>query len=135
MKTIWGMVLIAGSVLGALGCQAGVGAFLDDGDADLVPLPAAGFCRDDGVVVTIRNQGPSDAGSSTTTVTFAGGGSIQVSTPAVEGGRIATLPPVAIPAECFAPGCFLQVIVDANDDVEESDENNNTAEMTCSPPE
>lgn len=133
MKNIWRAVLLSGCVLGTAGCQAGVGAFLDDGDADLIPLPSAGFCRDAGVVVTLRNQGPADAEASTTTVSFAGGGSVQLTTPAVEGGRIATLPPVAIPAECFAPECFFQVIVDARNDVNESDENNNTAEVTCPP--
>ena len=100
----------------------------------LIPLPAAGFCRDGGLVVTLRNQGPSDADSSTTTVTFAGAGSTQLSTPAIEGGRIASLPQIAIPAECFAPNCFLQVIVDSNDDIEEIDENNNSVDVTCSAP-
>ncbi len=119
-----------------VGCQAitGVQTLLDDGEPDLIPLPAAGFCRDGSVVVTLRNQGPSDAESSTTTVTFAGAGSVQLPTPAIEGGRIASLPPLTIPAECFAPNCFLQVIVDSNNDIEEIDENNNSVDVTCSAP-
>ncbi len=115
------------------GCQAVSGVLLDDGEPDLIPLPVAGFCRDGSVVVTLRNQGPSDADSSTTTVTFAGGRSVQLPTPAIEGGRIESLPSLTIPAECFAPNCFFQVIVDANNDIEESDETNNSAEETCSP--
>ncbi len=118
------------------GCQAitGVQTLFDDGEPDLIPLPAAGFCRDGSLVVTLRNQGPSDADSSTTTVTFAGAGTVPIPTPAIEGGRIASLPPLTIPAECFAPNCFLQVIVDANNDIEEIDENNNSVDVTCSAP-
>jgi hypothetical protein len=134
MKTTWLFFSILWCVI-TLGCQAvsGVSTLLDDGEPDLVALPAAGFCRDQGVVVTLRNQGPSDSDSSATTITFAGAGSVLVATPSIEGGRIATLPPVAIPAACFAPNCFFQVIVDSNDDIEESDESNNTAEVTCEP--
>ena len=136
MKTIWLLFPPTGLCILTLACQAasGVSTLLDDGDPDLIPLPAAGFCRDGTVVVTLRNQGPADADSSTTTITFAGGGSVEQPTPSVEGGRIATLPAVTIPAECFAPGCFMQVIVDANNDVQESDEGNNTVEQTCSAP-
>lgn len=134
MKTTWMILSILGCVV-TLGCQAasGVSTLLNDGEPDLIPLPAAGFCRDAGVVVTLRNQGPSDARSSVTTITFAGADSVQVATSSVEGGRITTLPPVAIPTACYAPNCFFQVIVDSNDDVDESDEGNNTAEVTCEP--
>lgn len=134
MKTTWLVFTIFWCVI-TLGCQAasGVSTLLNDGEPDLIALPAAGFCRAQGVVVTLRNQGPSDADSSTTTITFAGADSVRVATPNIEGGRIATLPPVAIPATCFAPNCFFQVIVDSNDDIDESDENNNTAEVTCEP--
>ncbi len=134
MKTIWLVFSIFGCVI-TLGCQAasGVSTLLNDGQPDLIALPAAGFCREQGVVVTLRNQGPSDADSSTTTVTFAGASSVTVATSSIEGGRIETLPPIPIPAACFAPDCFFQVIADSNNDVEESDENNNTAEVTCSP--
>jgi subtilase family serine protease len=135
MKTTGLGFLVAAWCVAASGCQStpGVSTFLSDGEPDLIPLPQAGFCRDATVVITLRNQGPSDADASTTTVTFAGGGSTELPTPSVEGGRIATLAAVPIPAQCFAPDCFLQVIVDANDDIDESDENNNTAELTCSP--
>ena len=135
MKTIWLVFSILWCAI-TLGCQAasGVQTLLDDGQPDLIALPAAGFCRDQGVVVTLRNQGPSDADSSTTTITFAGAGSVNVATGGVEGGRIETLPPVAIPAACFAPDCFFQVVVDSIDDVDESDEGNNTAEVTCPAP-
>ena len=135
MNTIWRILLATSICISTLSCQAtsGVQTLLNDGDPDLIPLPQAGFCRDGTVVVTIRNQGPSDAESSTTSITFAGGGTVQLPTPAVEGGRIASLPGVTIPAECFAPNCFMQVVVDSGGDINESDENNNTAEETCSP--
>ena len=136
MKPIWGVFLASCLCIATSGCQAvsGVSTLLDDGDPDLIPLPVAGFCRDGSVVVTLRNQGPADADSSTTTVTFAGGGSVQLPTPAIEGGRIESLPPLTIPAECFTPSCFFQVIVDSNSDIEESDETNNSVDETCSAP-
>ncbi len=136
MKTIWWVFLVSGLCIVTSGCQAvsGVSMLLDDGEPDLIPLPVAGFCRDGSVVVTLRNQGPADADSSTTTVTFAGGGSVQLPTPAIEGGRIESLPPLTIPKECFAPDCFFQVIVDSNNDIEESDETNNSVDETCSAP-
>ena len=117
------------------GCQAVsvVSTLLDDGNPDLIPLPVTGFCNDGSVVVTLRNQGPSDADSSTTTVTFAGGVSVELPTPAIEGGRIESLPPLTIPAACFTPTCFFQVIVDSNNDIEERDETNNSVDETCSP--
>jgi len=98
MKTIWLCFFALGLCITMSGCQAasGVSTLLDDGDPDLIALPQAGFCRDGNVVVTLRNQGPSDADGSTTTVTFAGGGSVAIATPGIEGGRIATLPPVTI---------------------------------------
>ena len=136
MKTIWLGFLVSGLCIATSSCQAvsGVSSLFDDGDPDLIPLLAAGFCRDGSVVVTLRNQGPSDADSSTTTVTFGGGTSVQLPTPAIEGGRIESLPPLTIPAECFAPNCLFQVIVDSNNEIQESDETNNNAEETCSPP-
>ena len=137
MKTIRLLFLASCLCIATLGCQAVSGVsnlLLDDGDPDLIPLPVAGFCRDGSVSVTLRNQGPSDADSSTTTVTFAGGGSVQLPTPAIEGGRIESLPPLTIPAECFAPSCFFQVIVDSNNDIEENDESNNSVDETCSAP-
>jgi len=136
MKTIRLLFFAFCFCVASWGCQAvtGVQSLLDDGEPDLIPLPAAGFCRDGSVVVTLRNQGPSNADSSTTTVTFAGAGSTQLPTPAIEGGRIASLPPLTIPAECFAPNCFLQVIVDSNNDIEETDESNNSVDVTCSAP-
>lgn len=136
MKTIRLLFVASCLCIATWGCQAasGVAALLDDGEPDLIPLPIAGFCRDGSVVVTLRNQGPSDADSSTTTVTFAGAGSVQLPTPGIEGGRIASLPPLTIPAECFAPNCFFQVIVDSNNDIDESDETNNSVDETCSAP-
>ena len=134
MKTIWLAGLACSALLTVWSCQSGVTGFLDDGDPDLIPVPAAGFCRNGSVVVTLRNQGPGNAEASTTTVTFAGGGSVRLPTPEVDGGRIATLSPVAIPGACYVPNCFFQVIVDSDNDVDESNESNNTVDGTCSPP-
>jgi len=112
----------------------GVSTLLEGGEIDLIPLPAAGFCRDGAVIVAVRNQGGSDAESSTASVRFSPGGTTEIPTPDVPGGRIATLPPVTMPAECFMPACSVQVNIDIHGDVSESNEENNTADISCPAP-
>ena len=135
MTTTWKLIVVGTSLLLA-GCDSvpGVSDLLDGGSADLVPIPEAGFCRGDSVVVSVRNRGSGDADASTTTVAFSRGGSFQLATPGIESGRIATLSPLGIPAECFAPVCVFQVTADSGSDVDETEENNNTAEVSCQPP-
>jgi hypothetical protein len=126
-------VLVLG--LATVACESipGVSSLFAEGDPDLVLVPAAGFCKEGPtVVVALRNQGPANAGDSTTRVIFSPGGEYLLATPGVESGRIATLSPLGIPAECFAPNCALQVTVDVDDDVKESNESNNSVQETCS---
>jgi hypothetical protein len=124
------------AVLTALGSNCGsipgLPNLLDNGKADLIPLPAAGFCQDGGrFLVVIRNQEAAKAEESTTRVTFSRGAAVDLATPEVNGGRIVTLDPVTIPAECFAPDCLVTVTVDSQSNVDESNEDNNVVEERC----
>ncbi len=134
MKTTSYVLLFVAVALATTGCQSipGVSNLFADGDPDLVLVPAAGFCKEGPtVVVALRNQGPSTARDSTTRVVFSPDGEVRLATPGVEGGRIATLSPIGVPPECFTPNCEIQVTVDVDDDVKESEEGNNSARETC----
>jgi hypothetical protein len=106
---------------------------------DLVPIPDpdpnVGFCRRDPqgrLIVTVGNQGTADAPTSTTRVEFFPGGVVDVPTPPIPaGGAPVDLPPIIIPAACFDPDCDFRITVDANNQVNESDEGNNTASGLC----
>ena len=133
MKTLRLVFLAALATLGS-SCSSvpGLTSLLDDGKPDLIPLPAAGFCQDGGqFLVVIRNQEAAKADASTTRVTFSRGSGVDLATPEVEGGRIVTLDPVTIPAECFAPDCVVTVTVDSRGEVDESNEDNNVVEERC----
>ena len=137
MRTIWLALGGCGIVLATASCDRvpGVSTLFSEGDADLVPLRTAELCGVGAVVtVTVRNQGAGNADASTTAVSFTRGGSFEIPTAAVNGGRIVTLSPLGIPAECFAPACAFQVTVDSGDRIDESDENNNTIDGSCPAP-
>jgi CARDB len=102
---------------------------------DLIPLPdpQTGFCkRDDqgNLIVTVKNQGSADGAASTTTVTFAPGGTFSQPTPPIPAGGSVDLT-FPIPAACFDPDCDFRIIVDSANQVTESDESNNIASGTC----
>jgi len=110
---------------------------LEVGLPDLIPVPdpqpGIGFCRRDDqgrLIVTVRNQGASGAGPSTTTVDFGAFGTVSLATPALgPGDSVDLLFP--IPPGCFNPDCHFRITVDANHQVVESDEGNNFASGTC----
>jgi hypothetical protein len=80
-----------------------------------------------GLVITIKNQGPVDAPSSTTTVRFQGAGGffpLDVPTFGLSAGTSVTLH-VPFPQACFQPDCGFVIEVDSKSQVDESDENNN----------
>ena len=133
MKTSRLVLLAALAALGThCGSVPGLPTLLSGGQADLIPLPAAGFCQNGGrFLVVIRNQDAEKADRSTTRVTFSRGSGMDLATPEVDGGRIVTLDPITIPAECFAPECLVTVTVDSRDDVDESNEDNNVVEERC----
>jgi hypothetical protein len=108
------------------------------GKADLLPLNPnpqsgpAGFCRRQGnkLVVTVKNQGTADAGPSTTTVDFANVGQVSQPTPAIAAGSAVDVL-FDFPAACFRPDCRFRIIVDSGNQVDESNETNNTADGAC----
>lgn len=107
---------------------------------DLVPVPdpQVGFCKrvkegpDAGkLIVTVGNQGNADAPASTTLVEFSVGGSVSLPTSPVPAGGSVDLPPISIPGVCFHPDCNFKIIVDLNNQVNESNELNNVATGVC----
>jgi hypothetical protein len=110
---------------------------------DLVPerregsQGAEGYCRRDENILTIevRNQGNEDALSPSTVVVVFHADPDQprsVTAPALAAGS-STFDQleVEIPSGCFNPDCDFTITVDANDDIDESRENNNTEEGIC----
>jgi hypothetical protein len=95
---------------------------------------AEGFCRRDdagNLVVRVRNQSNADVLVQTTTVVvFSPGGPRTGTTAPMPRGSFAdvTLP---IPAECFNADCDFTITVDSDEAVDESDEDNNTADGIC----
>jgi len=109
---------------------------------DLVPLNPSeqddpvGFCdrEENGLFITVENQGDADAPRSVTRVTFSFSPPDEFfnlpTDPIPAGGRI-RLGPLEIPEEHFESGFEFQIEVDANDQVVESNEENNTAIGRC----
>lgn len=104
---------------------------------DLVPFSSSGtsptaFCRIEGggklLRVTVKNQGDADAGPSKTTVTF-GNRPFTLNTPAIPaGGSVDLLFDLAV--SC-SPNCSFTINVDSNNQVNESNEGNNTVNGGC----
>jgi hypothetical protein len=107
---------------------------LEVGLPDLVPVPDAqgSFCkREDGnLIVTVRNQGSTGAGPSTTRVDFGAHGALDLPTPALPAGTSVDLKFPILPG-CFDPDCEFRIIVDVNNVVAESDEGNNLVNGVC----
>jgi CARDB len=107
---------------------------IEMGMPDLVPVPDAqgSFCkREDGtLIVTVRNQGSTGAGPSTTRVDFGAHGASDLPTPALAAGAAVDLR-FPIPPGCFDPDCEFRIVVDVTNVVVESDEGNNFASGVC----
>jgi hypothetical protein len=110
---------------------------------DLVPVPdeeSGGFCRlnDAGqLVVNVENRGNEGAPECVTEVRFRGVEKpSSLRTPAIPAGEARELEPLEIPEVCFEFGdgisCEFEIKVDANNQVVESNEENNTASGRCS---
>lgn len=101
---------------------------------DLVPVPdhTGSFCRlrDGQLLVTVKNQGAGPAGPSTTKVEFFGHGTVSMPTMALAPNASTDLQ-FEIPPGCFSPDCAFRITVDANDEVTETNEGNNTANGFC----
>jgi hypothetical protein len=107
---------------------------LEMGLPDLVPVPDASgsFCKRDeeGLIVTVKNQGSAGAGASTTRVDFGAHGFFDKPTPPLAPGATVDLK-FPIPPGCFDPDCEFRIIVDVNNTVVEADEGNNFASGNC----
>jgi hypothetical protein len=103
---------------------------------DLIPVPdeMGSFCRRDetglNLIVTVRNQGGSDAGASTTEVDFFQYGKISLPTGSLGVGTSTDLL-FPIPLGCFDPNCEFRITVDVLNAVAESNEGNNSASGIC----
>ena len=121
------------------GCAGGDDA---SGQADLIPVPQIfsfdppnfSFCKLDSegkLVVTVRNQGDAQAPTSKVLVTFSPGGP----SPKQDTGPISASDSVDlafdIPAGCFTADCAFTISVNDDNQVDESEDGNNTASGTC----
>jgi Domain of unknown function (DUF1929) len=98
---------------------------------DLVPDP---FCKLDSagrLVLTIRGQGETDAPASTTMVEFFPGGAFLLPTPPLAPGESVDLPPLSIPLGCYDPDCAFRITVDSSNQVDETNEDNNSVRGQC----
>ncbi len=114
------------------------------GSADLVPSGRSdisaplSFCKlvtegpDKGkLMVTVKNQGTTAAPASATLLEFSPGGPLQVSTPAIPAGASVDLGPLSAPGGCYNPDCEFKITVDSNNQINESNEGNNSANGQC----
>jgi len=103
---------------------------------DLIPTNPqgwAGFCDIDNsgnLVVHIKNQGIAPAESSSVKVTFGQFGEFVKPVPALMNGDTTTVL-FPIPSGCFNPDCGFEITVDALNDVDESNEVNNSQIGNC----
>lgn len=85
---------------------------------------------DEGLVVSVRNQGEGDAPETLTRVAITGSLPVDLVTPALAPGEEAELDPVPLP-DPEAPSIDFTVKADSGGIVEESNEANNQLEATC----
>lgn len=131
--------------LGAL-TIAVVGGCAAKADLVAIKLPGSGtdpiaYCDldDNGdLLITVKNQGTKTAGSTTTDVLFTslrtGVVGVSLYTPALRSGQASILEPIDLddlPSSCFQPDCHFTITIDYSVDVDESNEENNTAEGYC----
>lgn len=82
------------------------------------------------LVVTIHNQGKRISKATTTQIVFGSLPAIRLPTrPVPPGDSVSVTFP--IPEECFQPECQFRITVDANNEVDETDEMNNSAKGLC----
>jgi CARDB len=82
-------------------------------------------------MVRVKNQGKVGCPASTTRIEFLPGGSVSIPTPAIPAGSSVDLAPVAIPAAAWNPDADFKITVDADGQVNEFSEDNNTGSGKC----
>ena len=105
---------------------------------DLVPVNPdgwAGFCDIDdsgNLVVNIKNQGLAPAESSHVKVDFGQYGESVEVVPSLGVGETTSITvQFPVTGNCFDPDCGFEIIVDANDEIDESNELNNSQVGIC----
>ncbi len=134
---------LAGLILAACdGGSAAPGGGAGAGTPDLVPIPqissfnplSFSFCKrdDDGLHVTVKNQGTGTAPQSITRIDFgSAGGPFDVPTSSLNPG-ISVVLTHAIPLGCFNPDCDFTIIVNHGDTVDEAGaDGNNEVSDRC----
>lgn len=103
---------------------------------DLIPFNPKGwgnFCDTDGagnLVVTVKNKGNADAGSSHVKVTFSQAGELLKPVPPLAVNETATIL-FEIPSGAYMPDLFFKIEVDALNEVNERNEGNNVQDGSC----
>lgn len=131
------LLLLIGVALVLVSCDGGPSE-----KPDLIPANPdnwVNFCDLDNqgrLVVHVKNQGVGDAPASMTTVEFTwqpnNSQTVNLPTPAITAGSTVELIPHAeMPIGCHDPDCGFTITVDANSQVDESDETNNSVQGLC----
>jgi hypothetical protein len=114
----------------------GIAGCLESDGPDLIPFNPKGmvnFCDTDGggnLVVTVKNQGNADAGSSHVRVTFGQAGEFLKPIPPLAVNETATVI-FEIPSGAYKPDLFFKIEVDALNEVKERNEGNNVQDGSC----
>ncbi len=82
------------------------------------------------LVITILNQGKKEAKATTTEVVFGALPAIRLPTRPILPGESASVT-FPVPDDCYQPECQFRITADANNEVEELDEGNNSAQGRC----
>jgi CARDB protein len=124
------LLIVVLCAAGLLGCDKSIAS---PTNPDLVPVadprPGFGFAvtesvgGDIGLVITVKNQGQTDAAATTTTVRFRSQ-NVDLPTSAIPAGATVTLH-VSIPGPCFQPDCPFEIEVDSKQQINETSESNN----------
>jgi hypothetical protein len=103
-------------------------------DLETDPVAYCNLDADGSLLVTVTNQGAAIAPESTTRVTFTtstGDVVTEMRTPRMDIGDSEQLDMGAVPANCYQADCFFTITVDAANEIDELDEENNSARGYC----
>jgi hypothetical protein len=99
------------------------------------------FCAMDNqnqLVILVKNQGNSDAPASAARIEFLGSNFVNLTIPPVPQNTTVPLQPISIPKACYQSfnnyDCNFNIVLDTNNQVTESNENNNIGKGKCWPP-
>ena len=134
MKRIFYLTLIIVLTLAGIIITPGCTPLVPKPDLIAVNNPSdwASFCDFDNEIlrVHIKNQGTADAGPSTVEVDFGQHGKVSKPVPSLIVGATTT---ILIPMShvCYDPDCEFVITVDSSNDIDESNELNNSQSGSC----